>query len=306
MEIKLEYNLDYAPQSRWNTISATAATKASLLYLQEAGEFYAGPNYYTIREGFASYLLKYTVSGCGLLDYQGQQYLVPPGHIYWIDCRKHQSYRVNPDVGNWHVIWVHFYGANAQFYYDLYLKQTGGSPVSAMPVGSPVYNLLSSLLEQSSIGGYQQKNDLLFANLLHQLISEVTLSTMVSDRPDDVPQTIQSVQMYLMQNYPKRISLEDLGNQFNLNPFYLQKQFKRYVGQSPTEYMIYLRITHAKELLRNTNKSIGEIANEIGIQNLGYFTRLFKMQEGMTPHEYRKLWPTSGQVDPEIDVHPSV
>ena len=292
MEIKLDYNLDLGEKSRWNTISATTATKSSLLYLQEAGEFFAKPDYYTTREGFASYLIKYTISGCGVLDYQGQQYAVPPGYMYWIDCRKPQSYRVQQSVGSWHVIWVHFYGANAQFYYDLYMKQNGGSPVCAVPAGSPVYKLLSDLLDQSSTGGYQQKNDLLFANLLGQLISEVTLSTMVSDRPDDIPQTIQSVQMYLMQNYRQRIALEDLGEQFSLNPFYLQKQFKRYVGQSPTEYIIYLRMTHAKESLRNTNKTIGEIAAEVGIDNLGYFTRLFKKLEGMTPHEYRKLWPT--------------
>lgn len=293
MEIFLEYNLDFSPQSRWNTVSATAATKASLVYLQEAGEFFAGPEYYTIREGFASYLLKYTISGCGVLDYQGQQYIVPPGHIYWIDCRKRQSYRVNKSVGSWHVIWVHFYGGNSQFYYDLFMKQNSGSPVAAMPVGSPVYNILSSLLEQSSSGGIQQKNDLLYANLLNQLVSECTLATMVSDHPDDIPQTVRSVQMYLMQNFRERITLEDLGNRFNLNPFYLQKQFKRYIGQSPSEYVIYLRMTSAKELLRNTGKSISEIAGEVGIDNLGYFTRLFKKQEGMPPHEYQKLWPTA-------------
>ena len=292
MEIYLEYNLDYGPQSRWNTVSATAASKASLMYLQEAGEFYAGPDYYTVREGFASYLLKYTISGCGVLDYQGQQYTVPPGHVYWIDCRKRQSYRVHKTVGTWRVIWVHFYGGNAQFYYDLFLKQNGGSPVAAMPVDSPVYNLLSQLLDQSSAGGYQQKNDLIYAELLHRLVSQVTLATMVSTRPDDVPQTVRSVQLYLTQNFRETITLEQLGAQFNLNPFYLQKQFKRYVGQTPTEYMIYLRLTWAKELLRNTQKSIGEIAAEVGIENLGYFTRMFKQQEGMTPRDYSKLWPT--------------
>lgn len=295
MEIFLEYNLDYGPQSRWNTVSATAASKASLMYLQEAGEFFAGPDYYTTREGFASYLLKYTISGSGVLDYQGQQYTVPPGHIYWIDCRKRQSYRVNKTVGHWRVIWVHFNGGNAQFYYDLFLKQNGGSPVAAVPVDSPVYHILNQLLEQSGAGGYQQKNDLIYADLLHQLVSQVTLSTMVSARPDDIPQTVKSVQMYLMQNFRQNTTLEQLGAQFNLNPYYLQKQFKRFVGQTPSEYVIYLRMSRAKELLRNTQKTIGEIAAEVGIENLGYFTRLFKKQEGMTPRDYNKLWPTHGQ-----------
>ena len=292
MEIYLEYNLDLSPDSRWNTVSPTAASKASLVYLQEAGEFITGPNYYTTREGFASYLLKYTISGCGVLDYQGQQHMVPPGHIYWIDCRKRQSYRANQTVGNWRVIWVHFYGGNAQFYYDLFMKQNGGSPVAAMPVDSPVYHILSQLLEQSGNDGYQQKNDLIYADLLNQLINQVTLSTMVASRPDDIPQTVRSVQMYLMQNFRESITLDTLGEQFNLNPFYLQKQFKRYVGQTPSEYVIYLRMTHAKELLRNTRKTISEIAVEVGIDNLAYFTRLFKKQEGMTPRDYSKLWPT--------------
>lgn len=297
MEIFLEYNLDYGPESRWNTVSATAATKASLVYLQEAGEFHAGPDYYTTREGFASYLLKYTISGCGVLDYQGQQYMVPPGHVYWIDCRKRQHYHVNKTVGSWRVIWVHFFGGNAQFYYDLFLKQTGGSPVAAMPVGSPVYNILVNLLEESSTKGYQQSKDLVYANLLNQLISEVTLATMAASRPDDIPQTIRSVQMYLMQNFRENITLEDLGKQFNLNPFYLQKQFKRFVGQTPSEYVIYLRMTHAKELLRNSRKTIGEVAAEVGIENLGYFSRLFKKQEGMSPRDYSKLWPTNESVN---------
>lgn len=292
MDLLLEYNLDYSPDSRWNTISATSAAKGSLIYLQEAGEFFAGPNYYTVREGFSSYLIKYTISGCGVLNYQGQQYIVPAGHLYWIDCRKRQDYRVNQTVGNWHVIWVHFWGVNAQFYYDLYLQQTGGSPVTALPVGSPVYNLLASLLEESTPGSYQLKSDLVYANLLTQLVSECVLGTMAANRPEDIPQTIQSVQIFLMQNFHRKVTLEDLGNQFNMNPFYLQKQFKRYIGQSPSEYVTHLRVTHAKELLRNTHKSIGQIAVEVGIDNLGYFTRLFKKLEGMTPHEYCKLWPT--------------
>ena len=60
---------------------------------------------------------------------------------------------------------------------------------------------------------------------------------------------------------------------------------------SPSEYQIYLRMNKAKELLRSSKLPIGEIAYSIGMENLGYFTRLFKKQEGMTPHEYRKLWP---------------
>ena len=236
-------------------------------------------------------LIKLTLEGCGYLEYQGQQYTLPPGHMFWIDCRKRQSYRTHPATGHWRVMWIHFYGANAQFYYDLFLSHNGGSPVTALAEHSPVYPLLSALLESDS-GSNQQRQDLQTANFLHQLISECALSVVGINPIDDVPQTIQSVRLYLMEHYRQKLTLDKLGKQFNLNPFYLQKQFKRYIGQSPTEYLIYLRMTKAKELMRTTNKSISEIANLVGFENLGYFTRRFKQQEGTTPHEYCKLWPT--------------
>lgn len=97
--------------------------------------------------------------------------------------------------------------------------------------------------------------------------------------------------LYLQENYTKRHTLESLGAMFNINPFYLQKQFKQHVGLSPTEYCIYLRINRAKVLMRSTYATIGEISREVGIENLGYFTRLFKQHEGITPQAYRDLWP---------------
>lgn len=292
MNVSLQYNLDLEKNSVWNMISATAASKAFLLYLQESGDFWCKPNYYTTREGFSSFLIELTLDGCGQLDYQGQRYLVPPGHFFWIDCRKRQSYRTDPDTGSWHTLWVHFYGSNAQFYYETFIKQNGGSPVAALPSNSPVFGLIPALLQQDNSGSNQQMTDFESANLLHQLISACTLCAMAAAHPDNIPQTVQAVRMYLSRNYTQKITLEELGSHFNLNPFYLQKQFKRYFGQSPSEYVIYLRMTHAKKQMRQTKKSIGEIAREVGINNLGYFTRQFKQQEGITPQEYCKLWPT--------------
>ena len=63
MDVKLRYELDLAPESRWNILSSTAAAKNALLYAQEAGDFYAGKDYYTTRQGAESYLIKLTISG---------------------------------------------------------------------------------------------------------------------------------------------------------------------------------------------------------------------------------------------------
>lgn len=295
MPVLLDYNLDLAPESRWSTISASATAKASLIYAQETGQFTAGPNYYTTREDFASYLIKMTVDGCGELEYSGQTHLVPPGHFFWIDCRKKQHYRTAPGFDSWRSLWVHFYGANAKAYYDAFLTHNNGCPTGIFPVPSNAVQILSSLQDLEATGLNQIMMDFRAAGLLNQLLSECVLSTMTMGKASDMPEIIQGVRMHLMNHFQEKQTLEELGSRFNINPYYLQKQFKRYVGMSPSEYQIYLRMNKAKELLRSSKLPIGEIAYNVGMENLGYFTRLFKKQEGMTPLEYRKLWPVLDQ-----------
>ena len=291
MESRLEYCLDLADVTKWNMISATAASKASLVHMQEVGDFYAGPKYYTTREGFASYLIKIAIDGCGVLRYNGETYRVPAGKFYWLDCQKWHDYRTAPDYDNWHVMWVHFYGGNARFYYESFLKNNHNQPVGSFPSNSRAASILRSLLTVDSISANQQEADFRSADLLTQLMTACLLSTSQFQEEQKVPEHIEAVRQYLWQHFAEKITLDELGVRFNVNPHYLQKQFKRYIGQSPTEYLIYLRILKAKELMRTTSKSIGEIAYDVGIGNLGYFTRLFKKLENQTPQQYRNLWP---------------
>lgn len=297
MPALLDYNLDLAPESRWNTLSATSMAKSSLIYAQETGKFLAGPNYYTTREDFASYLIQMTVDGCGQLEYDGQTQLVPPGHFFLIDCKKRQHYYTAPGSDSWHTMWVHFYGANAKAYYDAFLTHNNGSHTGIFPVPAKALSIFNMLMELDTKGQNQIMSDFQAASLLTQILTECVLSTMTMGKASDMPQIIQGVRMFLLNHFHEKHTLEDLGNRFNINPYYLQKQFKRYVGMSPSEYQIYLRMNRAKELIRSTRQPIGEIAYAVGMENLGYFTRLFKKQEGMTPQEYRKLWPV---LDPSL------
>jgi YesN/AraC family two-component response regulator len=57
-----------------------------------------------------------------------------------------------------------------------------------------------------------------------------------------------------------------------------------------TSYLLSVRITHAKQLLRFTNKSVEEIGYEVGIGAPHYFSRVFKEVEGVSPTVYREQW----------------
>lgn len=286
-----DFDMDLSPQSVWYTVSATPLAKASLVHAQEIGNFFAGPKYNTSRKTFPSYLLKLSLEGCGALEYDGQRYQVPAGRFFWIDCSKPQNYYTDAQGEEWHMVWLHFYGGCAKSYYDAFLSMNAGSPVASLPLNSGAYGLFRELFETASSDKDQVYKDFEMARLITCLLTECVQATIVTKENHSVPQIIHATMLYLQENYMKRHTLESLGARFSINPFYLQKQFKRYVGLSPTEYCIYLRIDRAKVLMRSTYTTIGEISREVGIENVGYFTRLFKQHEGMTPQAYRELWP---------------
>ena len=95
---------------------------------------------------------------------------------------------------------------------------------------------------------------------------------------------------YLEDHYQEKITLEHLSDQFFINKFYLTRIFKEEFGISINSYLTQIRITHAKQQLRFTNKTIEQIGFSCGIEDANYFSRIFKKIEGTSPGEYRKRW----------------
>lgn len=293
------YELDIAPHSIWNIVAATVAAKSNFIYLQEAGHFFAGPKYYTTREGLDSFLIKLTVSGRGIIEYGGQREPVAPGSFFWIDCQNYQNYYTDPKVGHWEVVWAHFNGQTARAYYESYRKLKRAVAVAAVQ-DSSMYTLLETLLTHSAQPQFPlatEQNlvelDVQTSGIITQLIMECFSSIGSLNKLQHIPPMVQSIRNYLVARYNEKITLAHLAAQFNLDPYYLQKLFKRYIGQSPMEHIIHLRMLHAKSLIRTSTMSISDIACKVGVENISHFTRQFKKHEGMSPSQYRKFWLTS-------------
>ena len=98
------------------------------------------------------------------------------------------------------------------------------------------------------------------------------------------------VRKYIEENFhDPNLSVNTLGDEFNLSPSYLSKIFKDENGISIPDYINKIRINNAKELLKNTNKTVRKIAEETGFLSSSVFIRVFKKIEGITPGAYRKL-----------------
>jgi len=99
---------------------------------------------------------------------------------------------------------------------------------------------------------------------------------------------IDRINEYIAQHYQEDIGRNEIGAQFYLVPEYLAKLYKKKTGVSLKDYINEYRLEQARRLLRTGEDRVGEIAIEVGFENLSYFSTLFKKSTGMTPLEYRR------------------
>lgn len=92
---------------------------------------------------------------------------------------------------------------------------------------------------------------------------------------------------HIEQHYGEKISLQDLADVMHVSSRECQREFKRYLGLSPYQYVRQTRLAHAEELLSGTEESIAEISYRCGFKDCSSFSRQFRELYGMAPAKYR-------------------
>lgn len=101
---------------------------------------------------------------------------------------------------------------------------------------------------------------------------------------------IKKSMAFIEKNYAKQISLNTLADELGVSPFYISKLFGKELGHNFTDVVNEIRIRKAKKLIRK-DLSFKEVAYQVGFGSQSYFTKMFKKMVGLSPTEYRKLFP---------------
>ncbi len=113
--------------------------------------------------------------------------------------------------------------------------------------------------------------------------SRITIYEHVTQR-----QTLtKKIKEYLNDNIDKAVTLDSISNSFSYSLSSIKRIFKEETGTSIILYLNNLRMVRAKEMLRNTDMSIGNIALLLGYSNVYYFSTSFKRKWGLSPTQYR-------------------
>ena len=83
------------------------------------------------------------------------------------------------------------------------------------------------------------------------------------------------------------ISVEALAELLELSPFHFSRVFKQATGMSPLQFVTRERIARAQQLIRETSRSLIEIALEVGYTSPSHFAQVFRRAVGVAPTEFR-------------------
>ena len=144
------------------------------------------------------------------------------------------------------------------------------------------HETLKEALHQREQGCYAETVNLL-ENLLLQLRHQHRTAPFIYQAPQ-----LHGVVKRIRTNPEKAWDFEAEAGKLNISIQHFRRIFRKYTGTSPQHYLLQQRLAQAANLLAHTEEQIGAIAAAVGVDDMFYFSHLFKKYYGISPKKYRE------------------
>ncbi len=213
------------------------------------------------------WLLHYVVSGYGYYTRDEQTYKVGPGQLFVIPPYEKTYYEADKNKP-WKYIWI-------GFTMDMSLNIFSSAVITCREAG-PIFE------EMLSCNEMKNGRSAFLTSCIWKLAS------LLLEKNKYTPSHIDEALHCMHSEYATGITIQQIADRLCLNRSYFFSIFKKYVGISPSEYLIKLRLEKAAELMRVFDETPTVAATSVGYDNLYHFSKAFKKHYGVSPREYRK------------------
>lgn len=124
--------------------------------------------------------------------------------------------------------------------------------------------------------------------LLMQFYEKISHETLLSDTRLPMNDLLSEILAYMNKHIAEPITIEEICHEFYLSRSSLQALFKTHLNSSPKNFLLNIKLQKSKELIRENQYTISEIAYMLGFSSIHYFSRLFKKYFNTTPSAYVK------------------
>jgi len=256
------------------------------MYVQRVGITYCLEDYMVRNRNIDSHLLCYVFHGEGTLEYKETTTSLKKGDLFLLDCSLIHSYFPNPE-NPFYLFFLHFNGPLTQKYvhYIIHNDHVFHNKLLTKDVVSKIGHLYKLFQQKSEISPFLLSEKIY--TLLITLLNQISFATQESM---PLPAAIASASKYIEENFASPILISDLAKQVSMSEYHFIREFKKYIHQSPYNYVLYCRFNHSKELLLTTSMSVAEISEFLCFNSVSHYTLFFKKRESMTPFQFRKRY----------------
>ena len=233
-----------------------------------------------------TFIFQYTLSGRGEIRIKKEAYQLPVGHAFMIAVPEDCQYYLPSSSKEWKFIFITLAGKQAKECWE-YINFHHGH-IFEFPIESTlIQHLITTyirVVEGKIIDAYHTSNKAYeFLTCCYQHF-ENGRTLEVAELPEDITKAIN----FIKKNYHVVLSVEDIAKHVELSKSYLTKKFSAYTGNSPINYLNKYRVEKSLYLLQHTQKSVKEIALELGFTDPNYFCKVFRKATGMSPGIFQK------------------
>ena len=248
------------------------------LKLYSAGITHPDPNYRIHREKPNLTVIEYIVSGEGHLVIDGRRYHITAGDVYLLHPFTDQDYwsdRANP----WEKIWFNLRGSLVK---DL-MRRYGLENVYYFHE-SGLHDLFADCLihMRKNLENAHEAATLTAHRLIYHISRQLHSGETMRN-----PAALE-MKRWMDQRICSPVNLAEMGRQFGFSVSQTIRIFQREYGETPYCYFLKKKLELAMLMLRNTRKTVKEIAFELNFSDPYYFSNLFKRKFGKSPRRIRE------------------
>ncbi len=234
-----------------------------------------------------------TLSGEGVFKINGKSHILNKGKL--IFYKKGIPCAYYPITDDWHTCFISFNGNSA----DKLLEYYGFGDANLFDD-----EFLCELLLNICHSADKSINEEKLSELLYNFINEAGGSILNIFKPKPLVKALR----YIKNNYTRStLTINEIVEISGISTTKLFKMFKQMENVSPAQYLINLRMNHAKDLLLSTHNMVNDIAKIVGYETANYFSSAFTHHVGISPLAYRKKYfgKTLDEVNQELRKGPT-
>lgn len=263
------------------TYTPSLNSKAVLLYPLETGSFHLLDGHRTERNTYPSFQIMFIKSGRLSLRTDAMQGIANKEQFILLDCYKYHCYQ---SIGPTDMLWMHFDGKPARFYYQQIIDKRG--TIFSLEQSEKALYPLKAIHDSFRSGTFLSET--LLAKYVTDILTWFINSPTGQDERSRQSHDIQMVMTYIANHLKEPLNLKQLADMIGLGERNFIRVFKRATGYTPHAYVMDVRINAARSMLSNSTVSIQQISEECGYSKMSVFCSAFKTKVGMSPMEYRK------------------